>query len=86
MFKSNDGTTLRNADGTPMTLADKYNQLKESEGFKFLFVESKPKSGSGTKQSKGEYSGTPKRSEMTNSDKAKYITEHGQDAFLKLPK
>lgn len=30
--------------------------------------------------------GTPKRSQMSNADKAAYIAEHGQEAFLKLPK
>lgn len=85
-FKAEDGTTLRNADGTPMSLADRYNQLKESEGMKFLFVEQKPKSGSGKQQSKGEPHGALKRSQMTHSDKAKYISEHGQDAYFKLQK
>jgi hypothetical protein len=86
VFKANDGTTVRNTDGTPMTLADKYNQLKESEGFKFLFVETKPKSGSGTQGTKGGSTQTLSRGSMTNADKAKFITEHGQNAYLKLPK
>ena len=30
--------------------------------------------------------GTPKRSQMSNAQKADYISEHGQEAFLKLPK
>lgn len=30
--------------------------------------------------------GTPKRSEMNAQDKAKFINEHGQKAFLRLPK
>lgn len=47
IFKANDGTTIRNADGTPMSLADRYNQIKDSEEFNFLFLENKGKSGSG---------------------------------------
>lgn len=53
VFKANDGTTIRNTDGTPMGLADRYNQLKESQDFGFLFVEAKGKSGSGGNGSKG---------------------------------
>lgn len=47
VFKANDGTTIRNADGTPMGLADRYASLKESDDFGFLFVEPKGKGGSG---------------------------------------
>ncbi|MCI4435371.1 MAG: hypothetical protein JHC33_00990 [Ignisphaera sp.] len=53
VFRANDGTTIRNADGTPMSLADPYNQLKDSEELKFLFLADKQKSGSGTQNTKG---------------------------------
>jgi len=53
VFRANDGTTIRNADGTPMSLADRYNQLKDSDELKFLFIEAKPKSGSSTQSTKG---------------------------------
>lgn len=44
-------------------------------------------SGSGKPLSNGSGgSGQLKRSQMSNADKAKYITEHGQQAFLKLPR
>lgn len=50
IFKADDGTTVRNSDGSPLTLADKYEQLKTSDEFKFLFKASKSKSGSGANQ------------------------------------
>lgn len=53
VFRANDGTTIRNADGTPMSLADRYNQLKDSDELKFLFLADKQKSGSGTQNTKG---------------------------------
>jgi hypothetical protein len=53
VFRANDGTTIRNADGTPMSLADRYSQLKDSDELRFLFLEPKPKSGSGTQDTKG---------------------------------
>jgi hypothetical protein len=53
VFRANDGTTIRNADGTPMSLADRYNQLKDSDELKFLFLADKQKSGSGTQDTKG---------------------------------
>lgn len=48
MFKSNDGTTIRNADGSPTTLADRYAQLKDSEELSFLFKKTRSKAGSGS--------------------------------------
>ena len=53
VFKANDGTTIRNTDGTPMSLADRYNQLKDSDELKFLFLADKQKSGSGTQDTRG---------------------------------
>jgi len=53
VFRANDGTTIRNADGTPMSLADRYRQLKDSDELKFLFIADKQKSGSGTQDTKG---------------------------------
>lgn len=46
IFKANDGTTIRNADGSPMSLADRYNQLKDSEELSFLFKTKRTKAGS----------------------------------------
>lgn len=49
VFKANDGTTIRNTDGSPMSIQDRYNQLKDSDEFGFLFKEPASKSGSGYK-------------------------------------
>lgn len=46
-FKDKDGITVRNSDGSPMSLSDKYNQLRESSDFSFLFKKKKAKAGSG---------------------------------------
>lgn len=53
VFKANDGTTVRNTDGTPMSLADRYSQVKDSDEFQFLFKQKRNKSGSGSGGSKG---------------------------------
>lgn len=53
VFKANDGTTIRNADGSPMTLADRYNQLKDSDELSFLFKTKRSKAGSGATGSNG---------------------------------
>jgi len=54
VLKANDGTTVRNNDGSPMSLGDRYNMIKDSDEFSFLFNQKKPKSGSGaTGGSKG---------------------------------
>lgn len=87
VFKANDGTTVRNADGTPTSLSDRYNTLKESDEFKFLFKQKRSKSGSGSEGSTGKPNTQNKtRSTMSATDKAAYIRENGQEAYLKLPK
>jgi len=53
LFKSSDGTTIRNADGSPMKLEDRYKSITENDDMKFLFKSSKPKSGSGSNGGKG---------------------------------
>lgn len=48
VYKANDGTTVRNADGSPMSLDDRYSQLKDSDEFQFLFKTKRNKSGAGS--------------------------------------
>jgi hypothetical protein len=55
VFKTSDGTTIRNADGSPVTLADRYNQLKQDDSLSFLFKTKRSKAGSGAQRS-GSYS------------------------------
>lgn len=51
LFKDKDGITVRNSDGSPMSLSDKYNQLKDSSEFSFLFKTKRSKAGSGATSS-----------------------------------
>lgn len=53
IFKANDGTTVRNADGSPMSLQDRYSQVKDSDEFQFLFKSKRSKSGSGSSGGSG---------------------------------
>ena len=53
IFIAKDGTTVRNTDGTPMSLTDRYTQVKDSDDFQFLFKTKRNKSGSGSGGSKG---------------------------------
>lgn len=85
-FKAKDGTTLRNEDGKPMTMEDRYNSIRESENFSFLFKEKKSKSGGGMSPAKvSDAVGGKSRGSMTHGEKAAYIKQYGQDAYLKLP-
>lgn len=51
LFKDKDGITLRNSDGSPLSLSDRYNNLKESSEFSFLFKTKRSKAGSGASSS-----------------------------------
>jgi len=86
IFKENDAT-VRNADGSPTTLADRYSQLKDSDEFSFLFKKKRSKSGSGANGSTSGVDNSTRntRSKMSPSEKANYIRENGQDKYLKLP-
>jgi len=53
IFKANDGTTVRNADSSPVTLEQRYEALKNNEDLSFLFKEKRSKSGSGTSGTQG---------------------------------
>jgi hypothetical protein len=46
-FVTPEGVTMRNVDGSEVTLEDRYNQLKESEDLGFIFKAKRAKSGSG---------------------------------------
>lgn len=87
IFKNSDGTTIRNADGSQLSLKDRYNMLKESDEYSFLFKTKRSKAGAGS--SGGKSAGGQanlSRSAMSYADKAKFIAEHGQEAYLKLNK
>ena len=51
VFKAEDGTTIRNSDGSPMTLSNRYEQLKSNEALNFLFKTKRSKAGSGSQRS-----------------------------------
>ena len=84
---SSDGSTPMaggGADGQA-TFADLVKDAKTK--YPSLFKGS-GQSGSGASDNRGSSGGNPgnlKRSAMTTTDKAKYIAEHGQEAYLKLP-
>lgn len=48
VFRAKDGTTIRNSDGSPVSLADRYNQLKDSDELSFLFKKKRSKAGTGS--------------------------------------
>lgn len=65
---------------TPLTAAELFTQLRETESYLF----GKPQGGeAGGSSSKTNKSG---RDSMSSQEKATYIKTHGQDAYLKLPK
>jgi hypothetical protein len=86
LFQGSDGLTLRNQDGSPITMSDMYKQIKDSEEFAFLFKTKRSKQGSGATGNKSGGQTSLKRSEMSYSEKGKFIEQFGQDAYLKLLK
>lgn len=76
---------IADSKGTPMDIKGLIAEMKSSEKFGRAF-EGSGQSGSGKQPGNGSGgSGQFKRSQMTNAQKADYIREHGQEAFLKLP-
>lgn len=84
-----DGTgvpRVKNTAGDYMTIADLVAELPAS---KPVFFAPKNQPGAGTKSGSGGgmpgAGATKKRSEMSLQERAKFVAEHGQDAYLKLP-
>ena len=84
VYKDEKGATLRNPAGRPLSIAERMAAFKSDTNNSFLF---KPTSnGGGGTHNSGGSSGSKKRSEMSHAEKGKFIQEHGEEAYLKLPK
>lgn len=76
---------IGDAKGTPMDIKGLVAEMRQSSTFARAF-DGSGQSGGGTQAGQGTGgTGDLKRSQMTAKDKADYIGEHGQAAFLKLP-
>jgi hypothetical protein len=84
VYRDASGAIIRNATGRPLTIAEKMAQFKADTSNSFLFKATS--NGGGGSQNSNGGGGSLKRGEMNHSQKAEYISKHGQDAFLKLPK
>lgn len=77
------------ADGKPtaMSLADLAKELKASKSLARLIKGSQGSGGGagGSGRGGGAPPASKKRSEMTNAERAAYISEHGKNAYLALP-
>ena len=89
VYKNPDGTTIFTADGKPAGLKARYEEMKADEKFSYLFKD-QFKSGGGkspapTGPTVGENGVTLKRSQMSDTDKVKYIAKNGMPAYRNLP-
>jgi len=83
---SPDGAPKVNAKGDNMSIKELVAEMRQSDVFGRAF-EASGNSGTGKGPSNGTGgTGQLKRSQMTLKQKADYVAEHGQEAFLKLPK
>ncbi len=80
---TDDGKPVIETDMGPLPMAD-YVQRWVTGGEGKAFV-SNPK-GAGAEGGSGRNTGLNSRGKMTAQQKADYIRDHGQDAYLKLPK
>jgi hypothetical protein len=83
-----DSEVRFNSRGEYMTINDYVEELRSDDVFGRAFMVD-VKSGSGSKPNGSSGSAGKKqilnRSQMSYKDKAEYVKEHGQEAFLKLP-
>ena len=86
VYRDANGTTIRNSNtGQPLSIAEKMAQFKADVNNSFLF-KATSNGGGGTPTGGNGGNGSKKRSEMSHAEKGKYIKEHGEEAYLKLPK
>jgi hypothetical protein len=87
-IKDGDGYAPSAKEGKPYAdVSDLFDRLKKNEAWKHIFVDKRPGS-SGLNNSKSGTNGAPsgrKRSEMSTQEAAKFIEEHGSEAYLALP-
>ncbi|AQS50546.1 hypothetical protein PAEH1_01455 [Paenalcaligenes hominis] len=77
-----DGEVIYGKDGkTPLTPLEWAESLQETAPHLWPRAQ-----GAGQTGDRGGKSGSKKRSDMTMQEKSAFIHEHGQEAFLKLPK
>ena len=86
VYRDANGTTIRNSNtGQPLSIAEKMAQFKADQSNSFLF-KATSNGGGGTPPNGNGGLGSKKRSEMSHAEKGKFIQEHGEEAYLKLPK
>ena len=85
VYRDANGTTIRNGSGQPLSISEKMAQFKADVNNSFLF-KATSNGGGGTPTGGNGGNGSKKRSEMSHAEKGKYIKEHGEEAYLKLPK
>lgn len=85
------GEIRYDSKGEPMTISALVSEMKQNQVFGRAFDGTQqggsgapPKSGNGSGGGGG--NGALKRSQMSAPDRAAYIREHGQQAYLQLPK
>lgn len=81
-----DGNVRIDGKGNNMSIKDLVAEMRQSDLYGRAF-EASGKNGTGMAPNSGSGGGTGtlKRSKMSAADKAAYMTEHGQEAYLKLP-
>lgn len=72
--------------GVPADFDEALEFLIEQYPQKDLILKGSGQSGTGSKPGSGQGNPGLKRSEMGAADMAKYVAEHGREAYLKLPK
>jgi hypothetical protein len=82
-----DGTTKINGDGKNATIKDLIAEMRASERYGRAF-DASGHSGTGKAPVNGAGGAGSRlqRSKMSRAEKAAYLREHGQDAYLKLPR
>lgn len=82
VYKDAEGKTAYNGTNV-LTPKDKLAQMQSSDDWK-PFIKGDVSGGSGGRESSGGGGGTAKRSEMSPTQKAEYITANGSEAYLNL--
>lgn len=82
IFLKEDGTTRFNANGGTYSMQDAINDVLQQRPY---LMARDTKSGGDSRGNSGG-GATASRAKMTNAEKGAYIKEHGNEAYLKLPK
>lgn len=84
VYRNGDVTELNRETGKPMTIGDRFNQVKASGAIDMFLADTSNSGGGSNPKATTQHNHTSKPS--THAEKARFIEQHGSEAYLQMIK